>query len=99
MTIYSMASNDEQDDGRILKAAWNQQYNLFPAPTAFFNEELKAELGMKNKKKESEDEYQCCYLEVPIDAADKDSKTYTIKSRKYDMGSPEDFLKWWTTLN
>jgi hypothetical protein len=38
-------------------------------------------------------------IKIPIDAADKDSKTYTIKIRKCDMGSPEDFLKLHTTLN
>jgi hypothetical protein len=38
-------------------------------------------------------------LKVPIDAADKDSKTYTNKIRKYGMGLSEDFLKWQTTLN
>jgi hypothetical protein len=38
-------------------------------------------------------------LKVPIDAAEKDSNTYTIKIRKYDMGSPEDLLKWRTKLN
>jgi hypothetical protein len=30
---------------------------------------------------------------------EKDSKTYTVNIWRYDMGSPEDFLKWWTTLN
>jgi hypothetical protein len=42
---------------------------------------------------------QFCSLKVPIDVADKDSNTYTIKIRKKDMGSPEDFLKFWRTLN
>jgi hypothetical protein len=36
---------------------------------------------------------------APIDAADKDSKTYTVNIRKYDMGSLEDLLKFRTTLN
>jgi hypothetical protein len=83
----------------MLKAASKQQYSMFPASIVFLNDELKAELGMKTKKEEDEDEVQFCSLKVPIDAADKDSKTYTDKFRKYDMGSPEDFLKWWTTLN
>jgi hypothetical protein len=75
MTVYSKVSYDEQDDVRILKAARKQQYIIFPEPIAFLNDELKAELGMKTKKEEDEDEVQCCSLEVPIDTADKDSKT------------------------
>jgi hypothetical protein len=31
---------------------------------------------------------------VPIDHDDKDSKTYTVKVKRYDSGSPEEFLKW-----
>jgi hypothetical protein len=38
-------------------------------------------------------------IKVPLDAADKDSKTYTIKIRECDMVSPEDFLKLRTPLN
>jgi hypothetical protein len=72
---------------------------MCPAPIAFLNDELKAELGMKTKKEEDEDEVQFCSIKVPIDAADKYSKTYIVKIRKYNMGSPEDFLKWRTTLN
>jgi hypothetical protein len=33
-------------------------------------------------------------LKVPIDHEDKDSKTYTVKVKIYDSGSPEEFLKW-----
>jgi hypothetical protein len=33
-------------------------------------------------------------LEVPIDHADKESKTYTVKVKRYDSGPPEEFLKW-----
>jgi hypothetical protein len=51
---------------------------MFPAPIAFLNDELKEELGMKTKKEEEEDEVQFCSLKVPIDAADKDYKTYTV---------------------
>jgi hypothetical protein len=42
---------------------------------------------------------QFCSLKVLIDATDKDSKTYTANIRKYGMGTPEDLLKWRTTLN
>jgi hypothetical protein len=35
-----------------------------------------------------------CSLKVPIDHEDKDSKTYTVKVKIYDSGSPEEFLKW-----
>jgi hypothetical protein len=33
-------------------------------------------------------------LKVPIDHEDKDSKTYTLKVKRYDSGIPEEFLKW-----
>jgi hypothetical protein len=52
MMVYSKQSHGDQDDGRILKAERKQQYITFPAPIAFLNEELKAELGMKSKKEE-----------------------------------------------
>jgi hypothetical protein len=56
---------------------------------------LKAELGMKAKKgKEDETSDELCSLKVPIDHKDKDSKTYTVKVKIYDSGSPEEFLKW-----
>jgi hypothetical protein len=42
---------------------------------------------------------KCCILKVQIDGSYKDSNIHTIKIRRYDMGSPEDFLKWWITLN
>jgi hypothetical protein len=83
----------------MLKAASKKQYIVFPAPIAFLNNELKAELGMKTKKEEDEEEVQFFSAEVPIDAADRDSKTYTVKIQKYELGAPDDFLKWWTTLN
>jgi hypothetical protein len=49
MTVYSKQSYEDQDDGRILKAARKQQYIIFPASIAFLNDEKKAELGMKSK--------------------------------------------------
>jgi hypothetical protein len=33
-------------------------------------------------------------LKVPIDHADKESKKYTVKVKRYDSGPPEEFLKW-----
>jgi hypothetical protein len=69
MMVYSKQSYDDQDDGRILKAAWKQQYLMFTAPIAFLNDELKAELGMKAnkaKKDEEEDDAKFCSLKVPI---------------------------------
>jgi hypothetical protein len=54
MTVYSKQSYNDQDDGHILKALWKQQYSMFPAPIAYLNDELKAELGMKMKKDEEE---------------------------------------------
>jgi hypothetical protein len=56
MTVYSKQSYEDQEDGRILKASRKQQYIMFPAPIAFINDELKAELGMKSKKVEEEDD-------------------------------------------
>jgi hypothetical protein len=32
-------------------------------------------------------------LKVPIDHEDKESMMYTVKVKKYDFGSPEEFLK------
>jgi hypothetical protein len=32
MTVYSKQSYEDQDDRRILKAAWKQQYIMFPGP-------------------------------------------------------------------
>jgi hypothetical protein len=87
--------NYEDDDGRIMKAARKQQYIMFSAPIYFLDDELKAELGMKAKKeKEDETSDAFCSLKVPIDHEDKDSKTYTVKVKRYDSGSPEEFLKW-----
>jgi hypothetical protein len=54
MTVFSKQNYEDQDDGRILKAASKQQYIMFPAPISFLNDELKAELGMKSKKEEEE---------------------------------------------
>jgi hypothetical protein len=83
-----------------LKAARKQQYIMFPAPIAFLNEELKEELVMKMKKEEEEtDDAKFCSLKVPMDHEDKDSKTYIVKVKKYDSGTPEEFLKWCLTLN
>jgi hypothetical protein len=94
MTILSK-HNYEDDDGRIMKAARKQQYIMFPGPISFLDDELKAELGMKEKKeKEEETSGNFCSLKVPIDHEDKDSKTYTMKVKIYDSGSPEEFLKW-----
>jgi hypothetical protein len=73
---------------------------MFPAPIAFLNDELKAELGMKSKKEEEEaDDAKCLSLKVPIDHEDKESKTYMVEVKKYDSGTPEKFLKWCLTLN
>jgi hypothetical protein len=99
MTVYSKQSYEDQDDGRILKAARKQQYIMFPAPIYFLNDKLKAELGMKSKKEEEEDDAKFCSLEVPMDHEDKDSKTYVFKVKKYDTGTPEKFVRWRLVLN
>jgi hypothetical protein len=94
MAVYSKESYDDQDDGRIFKTARKQQYIVCPAPIAFLNDELKAELGMKSKKEEEEDDAKFCLLKVPMDHEDKDSKTFVVKIKKYDTGNPEEFLRW-----
>jgi hypothetical protein len=99
MMVYSKQSYEDQDDGRILKEARKQQYIIFPAPIAFLNDALKAELGMKSKKDDEEDDAKFCSLKVPMDHEDKESKTYVVKVKKYDSGTPEEFLKWRLILN
>jgi hypothetical protein len=72
---------------------------MFLAPIAFLNDELKAELGIKSKKEEEEDDAKFCSLKVPLDHEDKESNTYVVKVKKYDSGTPEEFLKWLLILN
>jgi hypothetical protein len=93
MTVFN--KHNYEDDGRIMKAARKQQYIMCPAPISFLDDELKAELGMKKKEKEKEEETSdnYCLLKVPIDHTDKESKTYTVKVKRYDSGPPEEFLK------
>jgi hypothetical protein len=50
MTVFSKQDCEDQDEGRIMKAARKKQYIMFPAPISFLNNELKKELGMKLKK-------------------------------------------------
>jgi hypothetical protein len=99
MMVYSKQSYEDQDDGHILKAARKQQYIMFPAPIASLNDELRAELGMESKKQEEEDDAKFFSLKVPMDHEDKESKTYVVKVKKYDSGTPEEFLKWRLILN
>jgi hypothetical protein len=100
MKVFSKQNYEDQDEGRIMKAASKQQYIMFPAPISFLNDELKAELGMKSKKyKEDDADDEFCSLKVPIDHEDKDSKTYMVKVKKHDSGTPEEFLKWRPILN
>jgi hypothetical protein len=99
MMVYSKQSYDDQDDGHILKDGRKKHYIMFPAPISFLNDELKAELGMKAKKDEEEDDAKFCSLQVPMDHEDKDSKTYVVKIKKCDTGTPEEFLRWRLILN
>jgi hypothetical protein len=99
MMVYSKQSYEDQDDGRILRAARKQQYIIFPAPFAFLNDELKAELGMKSKKEEEEDDAKFCSLKVPMDHENKELKTYVVKVNIYDSGTPEEFLRWRFSLS
>jgi hypothetical protein len=73
---------------------------MFTAPISFLSDELKAEIGMKSKKEEEDaDDATFCSWNLPIDHEDKESKTYMVKVKKYDSGTPEEFLKWRLTLN
>jgi hypothetical protein len=55
---------------------------------------------MKTKKEEEEtDDAKFCSLKVPMDHEDKESKTYLVKVKKHDSGTPEEFLKWRLILN
>jgi hypothetical protein len=100
MTVFSKQNYEDQDEGRIMKAARKQQFIMFPAPISFLNDDLKAELGMKLKKEKEDDaDDEFCSLKVPVDHKDKDSKTYMVKVKKYDSGPPEEFLKWRLILN
>jgi hypothetical protein len=100
MTVFSKQNYEDPDDGHILKAESKQQYIMFPDPISFLNDELKAELGMKTKKEEEEtDDAKFCSLKVPINHEDKESKTYVVKIKTYDSGTPEEFLKWRLILN
>jgi hypothetical protein len=100
MTVLSKQNYEDQDEGRIMKAARKQHYIMFPAPISFLNDELKEELRMKLKKeKEVDQDDEFCSLKVPIDHEDKESKTYMVKVKRYDSGPPEEFLKWRLTLN
>jgi hypothetical protein len=94
MTVFS--KENYEDDGRIMKVARKQQYIMFPAPIYFLDDEFKAERGMKRKEKEKEEETSdnYCSLKVPIDHTDKESKTYTMKVKRYDSGPPQEFLRW-----
>jgi hypothetical protein len=46
----------------------------------------------KEKEEETSDNY--CSLKVPIDHTENESKTYTVKVKRYDSGPPEGFMKW-----
>jgi hypothetical protein len=60
---------------------------------------LKAELGMKTKKDDKEDDVNYRSLKVPMDHEEKESKTYLVKIKKYNTETPEEFLRWRLTLN
>jgi hypothetical protein len=94
MKVFSKESYE--DNGRMMKAGRKQQYIMFPAPISFLDDELKSELGMKEKEKEKEEETSenYCSLKIPLDHTDKESKNYTMKLKRYDSGPPEEFLKW-----
>jgi hypothetical protein len=91
MTAYRKQSHEDQNYRRILKAARKHQYRMFPAPIAFLNDELKAE--------EEEDDAKFCSLKVPMGHEEKETKTYIVEVKKYDSGTPEEFLRCPLVLN
>jgi hypothetical protein len=100
MMVFSKQNYEDQDEGCIMMAARKQQYIMLTAPISFLNDKLKAELVMKSKKEKEDDAYdEFCSLKVPIDHEDKESKTYIVKVKRYDSGTPEEFLKWSLILN
>jgi hypothetical protein len=54
---------------------------------------------MKANKEVEEDDVKFCSLKVPMDHEDKASKTNVVKIKKYDTGTPEEFLRWRLILN
>jgi hypothetical protein len=54
---------------------------------------------MKLKKEEEEDDAKFCSLKVPMYHEDKESKTYIVKVKTYDSGTPEESLRWCLILN
>jgi hypothetical protein len=48
---------------------------------------------MKSEEEEEEDDAKFCSLKVSMDHEDKESKTYVFKVKKYDTGTPEEFLR------
>jgi hypothetical protein len=51
------------------------------------------------EEEEEDDDAKFCSLKVPMDHEDKESKTYVVKVKKYDSGTPEEFLRWCLVLN
>jgi hypothetical protein len=92
MTVFSKQNYEDQDDGRILKAARKQQYIMFRAPIAFLNAELKAELGMKTKKEEEEtDDAKFCSLKVPMDMKTRNPRPMLSRSRNMTLECQRNF--------
>jgi hypothetical protein len=99
MKVFIKPNYEDQDEGCIMNAGRKQHYIMCSAPIYFLNDELKAELGMKSMKEEEDLDDEFCSLKVPIDHEDKESKTYMVKVKNYDSGTPEEFLKWRLTFN
>jgi hypothetical protein len=51
------------------------------------------------KEEDASDDAKFCSLKVPIDHENKESKTYVVKIKTYDSGTPEELLKWRLILN
>jgi hypothetical protein len=53
---------------------------------------MKAELGMKTKKEDEEDDTKCCSLKAPIDPSGNDLKTYIVKIQNKTQALQKSFL-------
>jgi hypothetical protein len=52
MTVFSKQNYEDQDEGRIIKAARKQKYIMIPALISFLKDELKAESRTRNEVEE-----------------------------------------------
>jgi hypothetical protein len=82
---------------RTIESSCHSERDVLSAPKVTFCERAMMSMSFSafslfGKEEETSENY--CSLKVPIDHTDKESKTYTVKVKRYDSGPPEEFLKW-----